>query len=231
MTYQFLNKQIQGPVAWIEYTNPPRNAVNWEMLQELPSAIRSSDFDPDVRVIVIASGLDRYFSVGADLGLFDGIGQDGMRRWMELCHRLVHEMRRSSKPLLAAINGTAVGAGLEVTLHCDLRFAADSARFGQPEINIGLLPGVGTTQVLAGLVDFVFPAGQLRSEVQSYAEMLSRKPKEALAAIRRTITLGGGMGFDDGLALELEAEIELAGTANFREGIAAFLSKRQPNWQ
>ena len=257
MTYQFLNKQIQGPVAWIEYTNPPRNAVNWEMLQELPSAIRSSDFDPDVRVIVIASGLDRYFSVGADLGLFDGIGQDGMRRWMELCHRLVHEMRRSSKPLLAAINGTAVGAGFEVTLHCDLRFAADSARVGQPEINIGLLPGVGTTQVLArllgrprairllyegalldieearsiGLVDFVFPAGQLRSEVQSYAEMLSHKPKEALAAIRRTITLGGGIGFDDGLALELEAEVELAGTANFREGIAAFLSKRQPNWQ
>ena len=76
-----------------------------------------------------------------------------------------------------------------------------------------------------GLVEFVFPAGQLRSEVQSYAEMLSRKPKEALAAIRRTITFGGGIGFDDGLALELEAKVELAGTANFREGIAAFLQR------
>ena len=256
MSYRFLNVQIQGPVAWIEYSNPPRNAINWEMLQELPTAIHACGLDPIVRVIAIASSLPKYFSVGADLSLFDGIGQDGMRRWMQLCHGLVREMRRSSKPLLAAIEGTAVGAGFEATLHCDLRFAADTARIGQPETNVGLLPGVGATQALArllgrpralrllyegtligaeeacsfGLVDFVVPGGLLRNEVQSYAEMLSGKPKEAIAAIRKTITLGGGLGFDDGLALELEAEVELAGTENFREGIAAFRAKRQPNW-
>lgn len=256
MTYRFLKVEIQGPAAWIEYDNPPRNAVNWELLQELPLAIRSSELDPTIRVIVIASHLEQYFSVGADLSLFDGIDQEGMRRWMEHCHGLVHEMRRASKPLLAAIAGIAVGAGFEATLHCDLRFAADTARFGQPEINIGLLPGVGATQALArligrprairflydgtlidaqealsiGLADFVVPATRLRQEVQKYAEMLSGKPKEPLAAIRKTITLGSGVAFDAGLALELESEVELAGTENFREGIAAFRAKRQPSW-
>ncbi|HET7239288.1 MAG TPA: enoyl-CoA hydratase/isomerase family protein, partial [Terrimicrobiaceae bacterium] len=152
MTYRFLKVEIQGPAAWIEYDNPPRNAVNWELLQELPLAIRSSELDPTVRVIVIASRFEQYFSVGADLSLFDGIDQEGMRRWMEHCHGLVYEMRRASKPLLAAIAGVAVGAGFEATLHCDLRFAADTARFGQPEIKIGLLPGVGATQAFARLI-------------------------------------------------------------------------------
>ncbi|MHA1553612.1 MAG: enoyl-CoA hydratase/isomerase family protein [Alphaproteobacteria bacterium] len=257
MTYQFLKIDVQGPAAWIEFDNPPRNAINWEMLEELPKAIRSCDLNPAVRVIVIASSLEKYFSVGADLSLFDGIDQDGMRRWMEHCHALVHEMRRSSKPLLAAIAGVAVGAGFEVTFHCDVRFAADTARFGQPEISIGLLPGVGATQALArllgrtrairflyegtlidaeearsiGLADFVVPTVRLRQEVQTYAERLSGKPKEVLAAIRKTITLGGSIDFDAGLALELEAEVELAGTENFREGIAAFRAKRQPSWR
>jgi enoyl-CoA hydratase/carnithine racemase len=256
MTYRFLKIDYEGPAAWIEYDNPPRNAINWEMLRELPQAVWECGRDPAVRVIVIASSLDKYFSVGADLSLFDGIDQDGMRRWMELCHGLVHEMRRSSKPLLAALAGIAVGAGFEATFHCDVRFAADTARFGQPEINIGLLPGVGATQALGrllgrtrairflyegtfvdadealriGLADFVVPASRLRDEVQAYAEMLSGKPRETLAAIRKTITLGGGVEFDAGLALEIEAEVELAGTENFREGIAAFRAKRQPSW-
>jgi len=256
MTCQFLNIDAQGPAAWIEYNNPPRNAINWEMLEELPRAIRSCNGDPSVRVIVIASSLDKYFSVGADLSLFDGIDQDGMRRWMEHCHQLVRDMRQSSKPILASIAGVAVGAGFEVTFHCDVRFAADTTRFGQPEINIGLLPGVGATQALArlmgrtrairflyegtlidaeeareaGLVDFVVPASRLREEGQAYAEMLAGKPKEALAAIRKTITLGGGLPFDAGLRLELDAEVELAGTENFKEGISAFRAKREPSW-
>lgn len=256
MTHQFLKIETQGPAVWIQYDNPPRNAVNWEILRGLPLAIRSSDLDPTIRVIVIASRLEKYFSVGADLTLFDGIDQEGMRRWMEHCHGLVHEMRRASKPLLAAIAGVAVGAGFEATLHCDVRFAADTARFGQPEINIGLLPGVGATQALArligrprairllyegtlidaeealsiGLADFIVPEARLRLEVQKYAEMLSGKPREALAAIRKTITLGSGLAFDAGLALELETEVELVGTENFRKGIAAFRARRQPNW-
>ena len=152
MSFQNLKVEREDRVGWIEYQRPPVNAVTWDMLREIPAALDLLLADPDVRVIVFASAIEKYFSVGADLKLFDGFGQEGMSQWMTLCHELVGKMRRSSKPLLAAIHGTAVGAGFEAVLHCDIRFAADDARIGQPEVNIGLLPGVGTTQSLARLL-------------------------------------------------------------------------------
>jgi enoyl-CoA hydratase/carnithine racemase len=141
-------------------------------------------------------------------------------------------------------------------LHCDLRFAAMNARLGQPEIRIGFIPPIATTQALArligrprairylydgalvpaaealawGLVDeLVEPAG-LRERVQAYGEELAAKSPAALAAIRRTITLGGGMSFEEGMAYELEAVAALAGTPDFAEGVDAFLAKRPPTW-
>ncbi|MFQ5937662.1 MAG: enoyl-CoA hydratase/isomerase family protein [Acidiferrobacterales bacterium] len=257
MNSKNLNIRRQDRVGWIEYQRPPVNAINWEMLQEIPAALEELLGDANVRVIVFASAIEKYFSVGADLKLFESLGQDGMRKWMTLCHDLVRKMRHSSKPLLAAIHGTAVGAGFEAVLHCDVRFAASDARIGQPEVNIGLLPGVGTTQSLArllgrthairflyegalvsaeeaatiGLVDIVYPRDRLRDEVQGYARALADKPAKCLAAIRRTITLGGSVAFDEGLKMEYDAEVELAGTRDFEEGIRAFLEKRPPRWE
>ena len=122
------------------------------MVDETHDAIAAALADPAVRVLVLASAVPRYFSAGADLHVFKDIGQDGMRRWAERCHEIVRLLRGSPKPLLAAINGTAVGGGLEMTLHCDLRFAATDARLGQPEINIGFIPPIATTQALARLI-------------------------------------------------------------------------------
>jgi enoyl-CoA hydratase/carnithine racemase len=166
-------------------------------------------------------------------------------------------MRDAPKPLLGAIHGTAVGGGLEIVLNCDLRFAAEGARLGQPEINIAFIPPVGTTQSLSrllgrpralrflyegtlvtadealgmGLVDFVVPPDRLRSEVQAYAAALARKPAAALAAIRRCITLGFDLPYDEALAMEREAAVHLSGTPDFSEGLRAFLEKRPPNWE
>jgi enoyl-CoA hydratase/carnithine racemase len=150
-----------------------------------------------------------------------------------------------------------VGGGLEMTLHCDLRFAATDARLGQPEINIGFIPPIATTQALARLIgrprairylyegrlvpaaealdwglldELVEPAG-LQAHVQTYAETLAAKSPAALAAIRRTVTLGGGMTFEDGMALELDTVVQLAGTPDFAEGVDAFLAKRPPTWR
>jgi enoyl-CoA hydratase len=257
MNFEYLRIRTENRVGWIEYDRPPVNAVNWEMLKELPRALDGLVADDGVRVIVFASALDKFFSVGADLKLFDGLGPDGMKEWMTHTHYLVGRLRASPKPLLAAINGTAVGAGFETVLHCDVRFAAEDARFGQPEINIGLIPGVGTTQSLArllgrpgairflydgamhaaaealalGLVDEIVPAERLHAHVQDYAAALARKPARALAAIRRTITLGGAVSFDEGLEIEFDAEIDLAASPDFEEGIKAFLEKRQPRWE
>ena len=244
-------------VGWLEFNRPPVNAFTREMVDEVHDALAATLADPAVRVVVLASAVDRYFSAGADLNVFKGIGQDGMRSWALRCHDIVRLLRHSPKPLLAAINGTAVGGGLEMTLHCDLRFAAADARLGQPEINIAFIPPIATTQALArligrprairylydgrlvpaaealdwGLVDELVAPAELRGRVQSYAETLAAKSPTALAAIRRTVTLGGGMTFDEGLAYELATVVELAGSPDFAEGVDAFLAKRPPNWK
>ena len=248
---------IERHVGWLEFDRPPVNAFTREMVDEVHDAIARTLADPDVRVMVLASAVEGYFSAGADLNVFKGITQDGMRGWANRCHDIVRLLRGSPKPLLAAINGTAVGGGLEMTLHCDLRFAAANARLGQPEVNIAFIPPIATTQALArligrqrairylydgtlvsaataldwGLVDeLVEPVG-LHARVQAYAEGLAAKSSTARAAIRRTVTLGGGMSFEDGMKYELDTVVELAGTPDFAEGVDAFLAKRSPQWK
>jgi enoyl-CoA hydratase len=253
---EFVRLRIVARVAWIEFNRPPVNAFNREMVDEVREAIATALADLEVRVLVIASAIDGYFSAGADLHVFTGMKGPDMHGWVSLCHGIARLLRSSPKPLLAAINGTAVGGGLEMALHCDLRFAASDAKLGQPEIRIAFIPPIATTQTLVrllgrpkairylyegrlldapqalrcGLVDEVAEPGDLRRRVQDYAEDLATKPAAALAAIRRTMTLGGGMSFEDGMALELETAAALADTPDFAEGVDAFLNKRAPQW-
>jgi enoyl-CoA hydratase len=257
MNYQHLSIRTENRVGWLEYNRPPINAFNWEMLREVPAALDDLLKDSQIRVVVFASAIEKYFNTGADIHVFDGIDTEGIREWVTICHGLVDLMRQSPKPLLAAIRGIATGGGLEMVLHCDIRFAASDARLGQPEINIGFIPPVGATQTLVrligrpralkylydgrlvsseealsmGLVDLIYPPERLHEEIQTYAESLAQKPAKALAAIRSTITQGGGVSFDDGLNLEFETAVDLAGTKDFSEGIRAFLEKREPNWE
>lgn len=257
MQYAHLKVTQTDKVGWIEYHRPPRNAFDWAMLREMPVALEHLLGAPDVRVIVIASALERYFSTGADLIVFQSMTREDVASWVGACHAIVRLMRGAQKPLLAAIHGTAVGGGLEMVLHCDVRFAARDAKLGQPEINIGFIPPVGGTQALArllgrsralrllyegnlisadeaadaGLVDIVVPAEQLRSRVREYAVALATKPAPTLAAIRRCVTEGLEMGFEEGLRLEFEAAVELGAHPNFREGVTAFLAKRAPLWK
>jgi enoyl-CoA hydratase len=248
MSHNSLKVRIEGRIGWIEYNRPPINSFNWEMLREVPATLDDLLKDSQVRVVVFASANKKYFSTGADLKVFDGIGTKGMTEWVSICHDLVSKMRQSPKPLLAAIHGVAAGGGLEMVMHCDIRFASSDARLGQPEINIGFIPPVGTTQALArligrprairylyegtlvsaeealamGLVDLIYPAGRLHSEVQAYAESLAQKPAKALAAIRKTITEGGAVSFEEGLKMEYETAVMLSETKDFSEGIRAF---------
>jgi len=254
--YEFLKVSRADAVGWIEYDRPPINAFNHTMLHEMRAALDALIDDTDIRVVVIASALEKHFSAGADLALFDGIGREGMRDWAEYCHGIVQVLRGSPKPFLAAIHGAAVGGGLEMTFHCDLRFAAEDARIGSPEVNINYLPPIAGTQALArlmgrskaldylfrgeligaaaareaGLVDFVCPPERLRDAVAAYAAMLATKPPEALAAIRRCVIDGGARSFEEGLAIELDHVSALAGTRNFEEGVRAFLERRSPVW-
>lgn len=255
-SFEFISLRVSSRVAWLEFNRAPINAFTGKMVQEAREAIGLALADPEVRVVVLASAIADYFSAGADLREFKGMKARGMYAWVSICHEIARLLRASAKPLLAAINGTAVGGGLEMALHCDLRFAATNARLGQPEIRIAFIPPIATTQALArllgrprairylyegrmvgaaealawGLVDEVVEPDDLRRRVQHYAEDLAAKPAAALAAIRRTITLGGGVSFEQGMALELETATALADTADFAEGVDAFLNKRPPRW-
>jgi enoyl-CoA hydratase/carnithine racemase len=254
--FEFIRLQVSARVAWLEFNRAPVNAFNREMVLEVREAIAVALTDPEVRVLVLASAIPGYFSAGADPHEFEGMKARDMREWVSICHEMARLLRSSPKPLLAAIHGTAVGGGLEMALHCDLRFAASDAKLGQPEIRIAFIPPIATTQALArligrprairylyegrllgaaealtwGLVDEVVEPDDLRRRVQHYAEDLAAKPAAALAAIRRTITLGGGVSFEDGMAFELETATALADTSDFAEGVDAFLNKRAPRW-
>ncbi len=254
--FEFIRLQVSARVAWLEFNRAPVNAFNREMVLEVREAIAATLADPEVRVLALASAIPGYFSAGADLHEFEGMKARDMRGWVSICHDIARLLRSSPKPLLAAIHGTAVGGGLEMALHCDLRFAASDVKLGQPEIRIAFIPPIATTQALARLigrprairylyegrllgaaealtwelVDEVVEPDDLRRRVQHYAEDLAAKPAAALAAIRRTITLGGGIGFEDGMALELETATALADTPDFAEGVDAFLNKRVPRW-
>ncbi len=254
--FEFIRLQVSARVAWLEFNRAPVNAFNREMVLEVREAIAATLADPEVRVLALASAIPGYFSAGADLHEFEGMKARDMRGWVSICHDIARLLRSSPKPLLAAIHGTAVGGGLEMALHCDLRFAASDVKLGQPEIRIAFIPPIATTQALArligrprairylyegrllgaaealtwGLVDEVVEPDDLRRRVQHYAEDLAAKPAAALAAIRPTITLGGGISFEDGMALELETATALADTPDFAEGVDAFLNKRVPRW-
>ena len=257
MAYEFIKLETNNAVGWFRFNRPPVNAVHVEMLDEMIAAFTALEADPAVRVIVIASALERYFNAGADVALLKAIADDGMRGWVQKTHTLARVVRAATKPVLAAINGVAVGGGLEMSLHADLRFAAEDARLGQPEINIAFIPPVAGTQGLVrlvgrsnafrilyggelipstdalqmGLVDFVMPNEQLETDVQAYGEMLASKPANALDAIRRCLIDGGGDTFDAGLEVERHQAESLAEHPNFREGVNAFLEKRSPSWR
>jgi enoyl-CoA hydratase/carnithine racemase len=254
---QHVRLSVDNHVGWLEFNRSPVNAFHHAMVQEVLDALRRYEADRAVRVVVFASALEGYFSAGADLDIFVGIDQDRMAALCDQLHEVVHAIRHSRKPQLAAIHGKAVGGGLEMTLHCDVRFAADNASLGQPEVNINFIPPLGTTQSLIrligrpralkylydgelvsaqeaaklGLVDELVPAGALRRTVQGYAERLCKKPPEALASIRRSIIEGGGRNFDEGLQIERAEVVKLAASHNFEEGVNAFLAKRPPQWR
>jgi enoyl-CoA hydratase/carnithine racemase len=257
MSYEHVRVGREGPVGWLEFNRPPRNAFHQAMVAETLAALADLGGDPAVRVVVLASALPDWFSVGAELAVFAALDAGGMEQWVALVHEIVRALRRSSKPLLAAIGGVAVGGGLEMTLHCDVRFCADDARLGLPEVNLGFMPPVGTSYALPrllgrhaairflyegepvpapraleiGLVDAMVPRGELRARVQAYGAALAAKPPEVLGAIRRCIGEGMELDFEAALRLEHETVMRLARTANFREGVQAFVAKRKPEWK
>jgi len=233
------------------------NALDRQTLEALDAAFAAAAGDEAVRVVVLTGAGPKAFVAGADIAEMNQLDAIAAREFSLLGQRLMRRIERMPKPVLAAVNGFALGGGLELAMACHLRIAADSARMGQPEINLGLVPGFGGTQRLVrlcgraaalelcllgkpidaaraqqlGLVNRVVPAAELESEVATLAGSLARAAPLALRAILDAVVVGGECALEEGLQFESAQFALLFATEDMREGTTAFLEKRAPQFR
>ena len=233
------------------------NALNRQTLEALDAAFAAAGEDPAVRAVVLTGSGGKAFVAGADIAEMNTLTAIEAREFSLLGQGLMRRIERMPKPVVAMVNGYALGGGLELAMACHLRIAADSARLGQPEVNLGLLPGFGGTQRLLrlagraatlelcllgtpidaaralqlGLVNRVVPAADLESETMKLAAQLASAAPLALRGVLDAVVLGGECGIEEGLQFETAQFALLFASEDMREGTDAFLAKRKPQFQ
>ena len=257
MSREMLRLEVQDAVAVVTIDRPEkRNALNAKVRQELIEALDQLREDGRARVVVLTGAGEKAFVAGADVAEFSERETEEQRAAMT-GRRVFDEVAMFPKPVIAMINGFALGGGCELALACDLRIAADTARLGQPEINLGLIPGGGGTQRLPrlvgvgqamrlvlsgeiidasealriGLVDQVFPADELTDRALGVARSMAAKSPVALRAAKAAIRAASEMPLPAGIAHETELFLSCFGSADGREGVSAFLEKRPPDFR
>ncbi len=240
-------------IAWMN--KPPANTYNYEFMKELDGVIDEVRFDDSVKVAILASKLDKFFSAGADIGMLSTSEPDYKAMFCLHCQETLVKMENTPKIWISAINGHCVGGGLEIALATDIRvMGRDSGQIGLPEVNLGVLPGTGGTQRLPrligksaaldmmitgrtldadgalkiGLVNYVFEKGELWERTLEYARKLVAGPVRAVGLIKRAVTEGLEIPLKQGLALERELQNRLFITEDAKEGMKAFVEKRKP---
>ena len=230
------------------------NALNREMLGEIERTMGELGADDTVRVVILTGAGDKAFGAGADIRELAEYTATGGREFSLAGQRLFDRIENLGKPVIAAINGYALGGGCELAMACTIRIAADSAKLGQPEINLGLIPGYAGSQRLArlvgkgkaaemmltgspisaadaeraGLVNRVVPAAALMSEARALAEQLAHNAPIATRCILDAVNRGLEMSFAEASAFEASLFGLVTATEDMREGTAAFLEKRKP---
>jgi enoyl-CoA hydratase len=244
-----------GAVAVLTIDRPEAmNALDVPTLSALRDALDDASADEVTRVVVLTGAGEKAFAAGADIKYMSGLGAEAAKAWGALGQDCTRLLETIPQPTIAAVNGFALGGGCELALACDLRFASSSARLGQPEINLGIIPGWGGTQRLArvcglgvakeliltgrlvaaeealriGLVNAVYEPEELLEKTLDTARLLASKSPLALAAAKEAINRA--LGGDHAANLEREANGfgELFGSEDAREGLTAFVEKREP---
>ncbi|PTX64231.1 short chain enoyl-CoA hydratase [Melghirimyces profundicolus] len=255
MDPEFLRVSTEKGVGRIELRRPKvLNALNRRMVAELVEMLESFDREDTVGAILLTGG-PKAFAAGADIDEMAGataaemLTMDPFADW--------DRIRRVSKPIVAAVNGYALGGGCELAMACDLIFASETARFGQPEIDLGVMPGAGGTQRLtravgkaramemvltgkpitakeayaAGLINRVVPAEVLEEEAMKMARELASKPPVALRLAKRAVQRAAEIGLEAGLDYEQKLFYFLFSTEDQKEGMQAFMEKRRPEFR
>ncbi|ONI38266.1 enoyl-CoA hydratase [Candidatus Epulonipiscium fishelsonii] len=232
------------------------NALNTEVLNDLNNAIDNIEQDDDIYVVVV-TGAGRSFVAGADIAQMKDLSSIEGKKFGAFGNTVFLKLENMSKPVIAAINGFCLGGGSELALSCDIRLASQKAKFGQPEVGLGITPGFGGTQRLPrvigmskameliltgkvigadeakaiGLVSEVYPPEELLDKAIALAEEISANAQIAVCQSKRAMRMGIQTDINTGLALEAEAFGVCFGTEDQKEGMCAFLEKREKNFK
>lgn len=254
MSYETITVETDNHITTLTINRPKAlNALNLQVLTELTEAAAAADHDDDVRVLVI-TGTDRAFAAGADIKEMSELSfsQAFRRDWFSGWNRL----RDVRKPIIAAVNGFALGGGCELAMMCDILIASDKAKFGQPEINLGVLPGMGGSQRLtraigkakamdlcltgrmmnadeaerSGLAARVVPHDELMKTVGEVATTIAGKSLIATAMVKEAVNVAFETTLDQGLLFERRLFHSSLATNDQKEGMSAFIEKRDPKF-
>ena len=255
MTYNSILVETRGKVGLVTLNRPKAmNALNAELMQELVKALQAYDADANIGAILI-TGNERVFAAGADIKTMVNATVTDMLA--DSFVELFDGLRRVKKPVIAAVAGFALGGGCELAMSCDMIIASERARFGQPEITIGVIPGAGGTQRLTlavgkavamemvlnnrtlsaqealgfGLVNRVVPVENFLDEAISLAEKIAGQAPVAVRAGKEAVNAVFEGSLTDGLSIEKELFYGLFSTEDQKEGMGAFIEKRKPNWK
>jgi enoyl-CoA hydratase len=256
MSYKTIKLDVSDSIATLTFNRPEvLNAINPEMIEEFRVALAEILETPEVRVLVLA-GAGKAFVAGADIRILQGLDPLGAKRFAELGQSTLFALEDMDIPVIACVNGFALGGGCEIAMACDFICASESASFGQPEINLGLIPGFGGTQRMVrlvgkgrakelcmtgrvitaqeafsmGLVTRVFPADSLMDETLKIARTIAEKGRVSLRAAKHVIDDGFDVDLKAGCALEADAFSLCFASPDQQEGTAAFLEKRPPKF-
>ena len=254
----FINKRIIDQIGILTIDRQDSlNAMNPDVLKELDQSVKGFISDEDLGVIIITGAGDKAFIAGADIKLMQDLDTKGGLEFGKLGQEVTMTIEDSPKPVLAAINGFALGGGCEISMACHVRYASENAIFAQPEVKLGLIPGWGGTQRLPrivgmgnateliigghmidakealriGLVNKVFPLENLLEETINFAKEILKNGPDCIAESLRCINNSAGHSLMEGLDIEVEAFSELFGTDETTEGLNAFVDKRKPKFR
>jgi enoyl-CoA hydratase len=252
MSYEHILVAKEPPLAIVTMNRPEQlNALSFGLVKDLSLAMQTLDQDDEVRAIILTGG-EKVFAAGADIKEMAALGPFDEPVLQRLAYR--DRINSISKPVIAAVSGFALGGGCELAMSCDVIIASESARFGQPEVNLGIIPGSGGTQRLThlvgkhrameliltgdffsaadaqrfGLVNRVVPAELVLEEAKSLAKKIAAKPVLAIRAAKQAVLKAANAPLDEGLDFERKSFYLLLSSEDRKEAMAAFLEKRKP---
>lgn len=249
--------EIENNVATVTINRSEKlNALNNETLNELYEVFLSIEHNPEVRAVILTGSGEKAFVAGADISELNKLSPLAAKDFAEKGQKIFSFIEHLSKPVIAAVNGFALGGGCELSLACHIRLASENAKFGQPEINLGLIPGYGGTQRLTrlinfskaleyiltadfidaqaalqiGLVNHVYSLNELMAKAKELAEEIASKPAQAIRLALKAMQSVKELPQSQGESYEASLFALTTGTEDFKEGTSAFLQKRKPDF-